>query len=55
MIIWCISNLVCWLYGVEMIPEAKAFFICFSWLEMLFVTIWGVITFFTWLIERKHK
>ena len=55
MIVWVISKLVCLMYGVEMIPEARAFFLCMSWFEMLSVTLWGVITFFTWLIKREHK
>jgi hypothetical protein len=55
MIIWCISTLVCWLYGVETIPAARAFFVCFSWIEMFFVTIAVVIAFFTWLFERVSK
>jgi hypothetical protein len=55
MIIWCVSHLVCLMYGVEMTPEARWFFVCFSWLEMLFVTICVVIAFLTWLFERVSK
>ena len=55
MIVWLVSKLVCLMYGVEMIPEARAFLLTLSWIEMLLVTAWGVITFFTWLNERVSK
>ena len=55
MIVWLISNLVCLMYGVEMIPAAREFFVCMSWFEMLSVTIFVVITFFTWLNKRISK
>lgn len=55
MIIWGVSYLVCLMYGVEMNPEARAFLVCLSWLEMLFESLGGVITLFTWLLERVSK
>ena len=51
MIVWIVTKLVCLLYNVEIHPNAKAFCVCVSWIEMLLVAI----TFFKWLIKRVSR
>ena len=55
MIIWGVSHLVCLMYGVEMIPEARALFFFLSWFELMVESV--VLLFFVIdkIGKRKYK
>lgn len=55
MIIWLITKLVCWMYGVEMIPEVKKFFVCVSWVELFLAALSVILFVFTRLNEHENN
>ena len=55
MIVWIVTKLACLMYGIEIPPAVKALFAFLSGVEMLLVTIYGVIMFVVWLVGRKQK